>query len=223
MWLTSAHNFILDVIIVTLDSMMAFNLWLVFLVAAAGLAVVPGPNSLLALSHGARYGHRRTLFTICGGVMGFLILIAIAMFGLGAILQAQPNAMTALQWVGAAYLVWLGVKLWYAPAIELTELGDSHLKSPANLFRQGFFAALSNPKVLLFFTAFLAQFIDPKQALLPQFVVIAVTFICVEFIAEYGVARIAHRIRPKLMHSGQMFNQCCGMLFIILGVSMTLA
>ncbi|WP_255554916.1 LysE family translocator [Moritella sp. 24] len=203
--------------------MMAFNLWLVFLVAAAGLAMVPGPNSLLALSHGARYGHKRTLFTICGGVMGFLILIAIAMFGLGAVLQAQPNAMTALQWIGAAYLVWLGVKLCYAPAIELTELGDCKMQSPANLFRQGFFAALSNPKVLLFFTAFLAQFIEPQKPLLPQFVVIAMTFICVEFLAEYGVARIAHYIRPKLMHSGQVFNQCCGMLFIVLGISMTLA
>jgi len=202
---------------------MAFNLWLVFLVAAAGLAVVPGPNSLLALSHGARYGHRRTLFTISGGVLGFLILIAIAMFGLGAVLQAQPNAMMTLQWVGAAYLVWLGIKLCYAPALELTELGDSRMQSANNLFRQGFFAALSNPKVLLFFTAFLAQFIDPKQDLLPQFIVIAITFICVEFLAEYGVARIAHSIRPKLMHSGKVFNQCCGMLFIVLGVSMTLA
>jgi len=203
--------------------MMAFNLWLVFLVAAMGLAVVPGPNSLLALSHGARYGHRRTLFTICGGVLGFLILIAIAMFGLGAVLQAQPEAMTALQWIGAAYLVWLGIKLWYAPALELTELAESQLYSPASLFRQGFFAALSNPKVLLFFTAFLAQFIDPDVALLPQFIVIAVTFICVEFLAEYGIACVAHSIRPKLMQSGQRFNQCCGMLFIVLGVSMTLA
>jgi len=97
------------------------------------------------------------------------------------------------------------------------------MQSPANLFRQGFFAALSNPKVLLFFTAFLAQFIEPQKPLLPQFVVIAMTFICVEFLAEYGVARIAHYIRPKLMHSGQVFNQCCGMLFIVLGISMTLA
>ena len=202
---------------------MAFNLWLVFLVAAMGLAVVPGPNSLLALSHGARYGHRRTLFTICGGVFGFLILIAIAMFGLGAVLQAQPDAMTALQWVGAAYVVGLGIKLWYAPALELTELAESQLYSPTSLFRQGFFAALSNPKVLLFFTAFLAQFIDPEVALLPQFIVIAVTFICVEFLAEYGIACVAHRIRPKLMKSGQRFNQGCGMLFIVLGVSMTLA
>ncbi|WP_240532323.1 LysE family translocator [Moritella marina] len=205
------------------DMMMAFNLWLVFLVAAMGLAVVPGPNSLLALSHGARYGHRRTLFTICGGVLGFLILIAIAMFGLGAILQAQPEAMTALQWVGAAYLVWLGVKLWSAPALELTEFAENQTYSPVALFRQGFFAALSNPKVLLFFTAFLAQFINPTVALLPQFVVIAVTFVCVEFLAEYGIACVAHSIRPKLMQSGQGFNQCCGVLFIVLGVSMTLA
>jgi len=202
---------------------MAFNLWLVFLVAAMGLAVVPGPNSLLALSHGARYGHRRTLFTICGGVCGFVILIAIAMFGLGAVLQAQPDAMTALQWIGAGYLVWLGIKLWYAPALELTELAESQLYSPVKLFRQGFFAALSNPKVLLFFTAFLAQFIDPRVALLPQFMVIAVTFVCVEFLAEYGIACIAHSIRPKLMQHGQRFNQSCGVLFVVLGVSMTLA
>ena len=201
---------------------MAFDLWLLFLFAVMGLAMVPGPNSLLALSHGALYGHRRTLSTICGGVCGFIILISVAMFGLGALLQAMPEAMSVMQWLGAGYLVWLGVKLCLAPPLQLATLAGSAEQSAAKLFRHGFLAALSNPKVLLFFTAFVAQFIDPNKPLLPQFIIIVTTFACVEFLAEYVVACVAHSLRPKLMNSGKLFNQCCGALFIVLGASLTL-
>lgn len=200
---------------------MSLNLWLVFLISVTGIALVPGPNSLLVLSHGARYGYRKTLFTIIGGVIGFFILIAIAMFGLGAILQAKPESLAVLRWLGTGYLVWLGFKLLRSPALELTELANKHEQRPINLMHQGFFAALSNPKVLLFFTAFLAQFIDPQQALLPQFLVIAITFVVVEFVIECCIARVAHTVKNKLFRNGKVFNQCCGLLFIFIGISMS--
>jgi homoserine/homoserine lactone efflux protein len=200
---------------------MSLNLWLVFLVSVTGIALVPGPNSLLVLSHGARYGYRKTLFTILGGVIGFLILIAIAMFGLGAILQAKPESMVVLRWVGTGYLVWLGLKLFFSPSLPPTELANKHQQRPINMIQQGFFAAISNPKVLLFFTAFLAQFIDPQRALLPQFLVIAITFIVVEFFIECCIARVAHTIQNKLFRNGKVFNQCCGLLFIFIGISMS--
>lgn len=91
---------------------MALDTWLIYLLASIGLSLTPGPNSLLALTHGALYGARRTLFTIVGGVLGFSALIALTMFGLSALLQTSAAVLSVLKWVGGAYLIWLGIQLW---------------------------------------------------------------------------------------------------------------
>jgi threonine/homoserine/homoserine lactone efflux protein len=201
---------------------MALDTWLIYLLASIGLSLTPGPNSLLALTHGALYGARRTLFTIVGGVFGFSVLIALAMFGLSALLQTSASVLTVLKWVGGAYLVWLGLQLWRSPALhlELTE-GAARLGN-AGLFRQGLLSALANPKVLLFYGAFLPQFIDLQRGLLVQFVVMAATFASVEFLVEYLLARLAFRVRPWLAKGGKGFNRCCGSLFALIGLALPL-
>lgn len=201
---------------------MALDTWLIYLLASIGLSLTPGPNSLLALTHGALYGARRTLFTIVGGVFGFSALIALAMFGLSALLQTSASVLLVLKWVGGAYLLWLGIQLWRSPALHLeTAVGKARLGN-AGLFRQGFLSALANPKVLLFYGAFLPQFIDPRQPLAMQFVVMAATFASVEFVVEYLLARLAFRIRPWLAKGGRGFNRCCGGLFALIGVALPL-
>jgi threonine/homoserine/homoserine lactone efflux protein len=105
--------------------MMALHTWLIYLTAVIGLSLTPGPNGLLALSHGALYGHRKTLYTVAGGVIGFVVLIALSMFGIGALLQASANALITLKWLGGAYLIWLGIQLWRAPALANLWPGDS--------------------------------------------------------------------------------------------------
>lgn len=201
---------------------MALELWLVYFVATLGLALTPGPNSLLALTHGGLYGARMALATILGGVVGFGTLIALAMFGLGALLKTAPTALLALKWIGGAYLVWLGIQLWRAPPMNLT-LADSGVRpSAGRLFRQGLLSALANPKVLLFYGAFLPQFIDPQRGLLMQFVVMAATFASVECLVEYVLARLAFRIRPWLAKGGKGFNRCCASLFALIGAALPL-
>ena len=93
---------------------MALHTWLIYLVAAIGLSLTPGPNSLLVLTHGALHGHRKTLFTVAGGAIGFVALIALSMLGIGALLKASGDALTVLKVLGGAYLVWLGIQLWRA-------------------------------------------------------------------------------------------------------------
>lgn len=201
---------------------MALELWLVYFVATLGLALTPGPNSLLALTHGGLYGSRMALATILGGVVGFSTLIALAMFGLSALLKTAPNALLALKWIGGAYLIWLGVQLWRSPPMNLT-LADSGVRpSAARLFRQGLLSALSNPKVILFFGAFLPQFLDPTRSLWLQFAVMAGTFAIVEGIVEYLLARTAQRTRPWLERAGSGFNRCCGGLFAAMGLALPL-
>ncbi|WP_437882908.1 LysE family translocator [Pseudomonas sp. LRF_L74] len=201
---------------------MALQLWLLYLIAVAGLSLTPGPNSLLALSHGARYGHRRALWTILGGMTGFALLMALSMFGIGALLKASQHALTVLKIAGGLYLVWLGIQLWRSPPLSLGALGMGQPRAAHALFRQGLLSALSNPKVILFFGAFLPQFLDARGDLLVQFVVMAATFTLVEGMVEYLLARTAQHVRPWLERSGKGFNRACGGLFAMMGLALPL-
>lgn len=201
---------------------MSLNTWLLYLVAAVGLSLTPGPNSLLALTHGALYGHRKTLWTVSGGTVGFVALIALSMVGIGALLQAYAGALTVLKFAGGAYLVWLGIQLWRSPPMDLHLNGRALDQRGLTLFRQGLLAAISNPKALLFYGAFLPQFIDTQRALWPQFLIMATTFGVIEFVVEVLLARLAHVIRPGLQRSGQRFNRGCGGLFALMGLALPL-
>lgn len=199
---------------------MAWHTWLIYLVAAVGLSLTPGPNSLLALTNGALHGHRRTLWTVAGGALGFVAVIALSMLGIGALLQTSASALLVLKWVGGAYLVWLGIQLWRAPPLQLKPSADAPFPRRSQLFRQGLLAAVSNPKALLFYGAFLPQFLDPARSLWLQFAVMAGTFAAIECVVEYLLARMAHRIRPKLERYGKRFNRVCGGAFAAMGVAL---
>jgi len=198
----------------------AWHTWLIYLIAAVGLSLTPGPNSLLALTNGALHGHRRTLWTVAGGAVGFVAVIALSMLGIGALLQASASALLVLKWVGGAYLVWLGIQLWRAPPLQLQPSADTPFARRSQLFRQGLFAAVSNPKALLFYGAFLPQFLDPARSLWLQFAVMAGTFAAIECVVEYLLARMAHRIRPVLEGYGKRFNRICGGAFAAMGVAL---
>jgi threonine/homoserine/homoserine lactone efflux protein len=195
--------------------------WLVYTAAAVGLSLTPGPNGLLALTHGALYGARRTIFTILGGSVGFAAVIALSMFGIGALLAANVGLLVLLKWLGGAYLVWLGIQVWRSPALAQSRT-EAKLTSGRSLFQAGLFSALSNPKGILFFVAFLPQFIDPAQSLFIQFVIMAATFVVIEFFYELIVASLADRIQPWLKKVGKTFNRVFGGVFIGIGILLPL-
>jgi threonine/homoserine/homoserine lactone efflux protein len=199
---------------------MALHTWLLYLVAAFGLSLTPGPNSLLVLTHGALHGHRKTLFTVAGGAIGFVVLIALSMVGIGALLKASAHALTVLKLIGGLYLVWLGIQLWRAPAIQLRADASKDNTRGTELFRQGLLTAVSNPKALLFYGAFMPQFIDPNRDLLLQFAIMATNFVVIEFVVEYLLALLAHRIRPALERVGKKFNRVCGGMFVAMGIAL---
>jgi homoserine/homoserine lactone efflux protein len=203
---------------------MNLHTWLIYFVAATGLSLSPGPNGLLALAHGALHGRRKALFTIAGGAFGFVAVIALSMFGLGALLQRSLVWLTVLKWLGGAYLIWLGVQVWRAPPIGIDASAVTAVppRSGASMFRQGALSALTNPKALLFFAAFLPQFIDPARDLAVQFAVMAATFAGIEIATETLIAAMAHRISPWLKRVGRRFNQACGGVFIAIGVVLPL-
>jgi len=201
---------------------MNLNIWLIYTAAAIGLSLSPGPNGLLALTHGALHGRYKAMYTILGGAVGFIILIALSMFGIGALLETSLVWLTILKWVGGAYLVWLGIQVWRSPPIGVDITDSVKPRAGRALFQQGALSALTNPKGILFFAAFLPQFIDPARSLFVQFVVMAGTFAVIEIVTELIIASMAHRISPWLQRVGRRFNQACGGVFMAIGIALPL-
>jgi len=201
---------------------MELHTWLIYLLAATGLSLSPGPNGLLALTHGALHGRRKALWTIAGGALGFVVVIALSMFGIGALLQSSLVWLTALKWLGGAYLVWLGIQVWRSPPIGVDVEQSAAPRGGWSLFRQGALSAMTNPKGILFFAAFLPQFIDPARSLVVQFAVMAGSFAAIEIATELVIASMAQRISPWLKRVGKRFNQVCGGLFAAIGLALPL-
>jgi homoserine/homoserine lactone efflux protein len=202
----------------------SLELWLVYLAAAVGLSLTPGPNGLLSLTHGACFGFRPTVATVLGGALGFLVLIATSLAGMGALLAASEQAFTVAKWAGAAYLVYLGVRVWRSPApvvVAGPRAAGARGARPLRMFNQGFLVAASNPKGLIFFAAFLPQFIVPGVPYTVQLLVFGGTFVVVEVLYELLLAGLAQRIAPWLARHGRWFNRAAGGTFVGLGAALT--
>ena len=201
---------------------MTWQTWSLYTLAAIGLSLTPGPNGLLALTHGALHGTKKTLATIAGGSLGFGLVIGLSMFGIGALLATWAGLLVMMKWLGGAYLVWLGIQLIRSEPINISRSKNAGNGRLRTLFSQGLISAVSNPKGILFFVAFLPQFVNPKESLFTQFLLMAMTFIVIEFIYEFTVASLADRIKPFLVRAGKNFNRVFGGIFIAIGVLLPL-
>ena len=201
---------------------MTWQTWSLYALAAIGLSLTPGPNGLLALTHGALHGTKKTLATIAGGSLGFGLVIGLSMFGIGTLLATWAGLLVMMKWLGGAYLVWLGIQLIRSEPINISRSKNAGNGKLRTLFSQGLISAVSNPKGILFFVAFLPQFVNPQESLFTQFLLMAMTFIVIEFIYEFTVASLADRIKPFLVRAGKNFNRVFGSIFIAIGVLLPL-
>jgi threonine/homoserine/homoserine lactone efflux protein len=152
---------------------MALETWLAFLLASAALLAIPGPTILLVIGQSLGAGKGRTLPLIAGVALGDLTAMTLSLAGLGALLAASSLAFTILKWGGAAYLVWLGVKLWRAP-VSATAAPPL---SARRAFRDAYVVTALNPKSIAFFVAFVPQFLSGSHAFLPQAVILVSSFV----------------------------------------------
>ncbi|WP_250473272.1 LysE family translocator [Caballeronia sp. GAFFF1] len=208
---------------------MSLHVWWLFVATVFVVSAIPGPNMLLVMTHGARFGLRRSVATMAGCLSALILMLSISVAGLGVFLQAWPRLFDALRLIGAAYLVWLGVKSWRAKAgaVEVRdESGGARARStgPSALYRNGFVIAGSNPKSILFAAALLPQFIDASRPVLSQFAVLVATLAVIE-VSWYAVyAGLGSRIGEKLKSAAvaQAFNRLTGGLFVGFGAMMAL-
>lgn len=203
---------------------MSLETWLLFVVTVLTLTSSPGPMTLLSMSHGVRYGWRRSLASALGGMLSTLMLMCLSAAGLGLILATSNLAFQVIKWCGAAYLVYLGIKMWrLSDDTQLSETNSPSLKpfqGSGKLFLEMFYAGISNPNALLFFSALFPQFVNQTEALPPQLLLLALTFSILEFSFLMAYAYGASRIAAWLKNSGSLkwFNRLTGSLFISAGV-----
>lgn len=152
---------------------MALELWLGFVLASVIILIIPGPIVTLLVATGLGRGRAAALAMIPGVLLGDLVAMAGAFLGIGALLMASAALFTAVKWLGAAYLVWLGIKMWR----EAGRLGAPAAAPAGSLPLKAFLVTVLNPKSLLFFVAFVPQFTAPAAPIAPQLVVLGATFL----------------------------------------------
>ena len=176
---------------------MTFETWAAFAAASAILLVIPGPTVLLVVSYALGQGWRAALPLAIGVTLGDFTAMTFSLLGVGALLLASATLFTALKWLGAAYLIYMGVKLFRAGG--RLEAAPSRADVPAfRLFSHAFLVTSLNPKTLTFFVAFLPQFLDRSGDLLPQMVILEATFLTLAALNVGAYALLASGARRTL-------------------------
>jgi len=163
---------------------MSAQTWLLFLPAAFLMSMAPGPNNLLGLSNGLRFGVSRAMIAVTGRLIAFAVMILLTAIGLGAVLATSEMVFQIVKWGGVAYLLFLGVQIWRAPPMDLSApTGGGQGTGLFALARREFWIAAGNPKAILIFTAVFPQFVDAKEAYIPQFLMLGIGFLVTEIVA----------------------------------------
>jgi threonine/homoserine/homoserine lactone efflux protein len=179
---------------------MTFESWAAFTAASAVLLIIPGPTVLLVVSYALGQGWRTVLPMTVGVALGDFTAMTFSMLGLGALLAASATLFTVLKWAGAAYLVYLGIKLWRAGgALDASPRTDA--ASAAKMLGHAWLVTALNPKSITFFVAFLPAFLDPQTDFLTQMIVFETTFLLLAFANAFGYALVATRARGFVVNA----------------------
>lgn len=198
---------------------MSLNAWLLYVATVFFVSATPASNMLLAMTHGIRYGVRHTLPTLAGLLLALGIIMCGSALGLGALLATSELLFSVVKYAGAAYLVWLGIKTWRAPASPLQESTAAAVIDTAwQRFRTGFLVAMSNPKAFVFFTALFPQFMNAQADQSVQLAILAATFFVIEstwqIVYATGGAKLKSWLNtlfaPTMAQSFCWWFFCCG-------------
>src|SRR3954465_4506674 len=185
---------IMKVAVTSASPPVSLNVYLAFVAACIGLALLPGPVVTLVIANGLRHGTRAALTNIAGVEAGLSIVIGIVAIGLTSLMATMGYWFDWVRFAGAAYLVWLGIKLVRFPVEGVN--ADAPPPPPrGGFFLQGFVVLLSNPKVMVFFGAFIPQFVDMEKDHVSQVALLGVTFMVIAGLTDAIYALLAGRAR----------------------------
>jgi len=196
-----------------------FDHWLAFAAASAILLAIPGPTVLLVISYALGHGRRPAAAVVAGVALGDLTAMTASMLGLGAVLATSAAIFTVLRWVGGAYLVYLGIKLWRAP-VEPLDAPQAAPADPRRMFAHAYAVTTLNPKSIIFFVAFVPQFLVASAPLWRQVVLLEATFVVLATLNATLFAVLASAARRRLRQARlrRMVNRAGGSLLIGAGL-----
>lgn len=201
---------------------MDLHIWLAFVAASTALLLIPGPTVLLVLSYAMSQGRRVALATVAGVALGDFIAMSASLAGLGALVLASAQLFVVLKWIGAAYLIYLGVGLIRsASSAGLGTLGETRSVSARKVFGHAAAVTALNPKSIVFFIAFVPQFVAVDRALLPQFGILIATFVALAAANALAYALLADRMRARIARPGVLawLSRAGGGALIAMGVA----
>lgn len=203
---------------------MTLDWWLTYLLTTLILSLSPGSGAINTMSTAISHGYRGAAASIAGLQVGLAIHIVLVGIGLGALLSQSLLAFDILKWLGAAYLIWLGIQQWRAAgSLDLHALAGALPRR--QLFRRAVLVNLTNPKSIVFLAALFPQFIVPHQPQLAQYLILGVTTVAVDIVVMIGYATLATRIAVWLKGPRQirLLNRLFGSLFMLVGALLATA
>jgi homoserine/homoserine lactone efflux protein len=203
-----------------------FSLWLALAGAGVLISFTPGAGAINTMSNSLNAGFRRSMWGILGQQAALVIHVVIVALGVGVLVASSPIAFNVIRYSGAAYLVYLGVRQFLArPDLEQEKIAGLRNEPAWSIFRRGFWVNLLNPKAIIFFLAFMPQFIRPEQPLLAQYAVLTATIVAIDILVMWFFFAAAARSFERFTHSarGQLvLNRSFGALFVAVGILLAL-
>ena len=198
---------------------MTLATWITFFLACWAISLSPGPGAIAAMSAGLNYGFRRGYVMVFGLILGIWTLVGIVVAGLGAIIAASNTAFTVLKFLGAAYLVWIGISQWRASDRPLVASTDAPVLTRKQLIVRGWAINATNPKGMVFMAAVVPNFIDLSHPLIPQYLIIMLSLSLTDLVVMAGYVALASRVLRALdePHHVRIMNRCFGGLFVVAG------
>jgi homoserine/homoserine lactone efflux protein len=204
---------------------MDLSIWLAFFAAAWAISLSPGPGALAAMGAGLNHGFPRGYWTTVGLVLGIWTQIIVVGVGLGAVVATSSTAFNLVKWLGAVYLIWLGVLQWRAPARPLAVQQTQAVgQTRRSQMLRGWLVNIVNPKGTVFLLAVVPQFLSLQQPLLPQYALIALTLGFTDAVVMAGYTALAARVLGSLSSAAHIrwMNRGFGSLFVAAGTALAL-
>ncbi|TLM71667.1 LysE family transporter [Pseudarthrobacter sp. NamB4] len=201
---------------------MQFSLWLALAGAGALISFTPGAGAINTMSNSLNAGFRRSMWGILGQQAALVIHVVIVALGVGVLVASSPVAFNVIRYAGAAYLVYLGIRQFLSkPSVEEQQAAVLRNEPAWSIFRRGLWVNLLNPKAIVFFLAFMPQFIRPDQPLLAQYAVLTATIVAIDILVMWFFFAAAARSFQRFTRTerGQLvLSKVFGILFVAVGI-----
>jgi threonine/homoserine/homoserine lactone efflux protein len=206
-----------------MEALVSFEIWAAFVLAAGIALIIPGPTIILVISQSIAHGRKAVLPLSAGVVTGDFTAMTLSLLGLGAVLASSAALFSILKWIGAAYLIYLGVKLWCADPGKAEINPPRPATSNTSHFKRAFIVTALNPKSIAFFVAFLPQFVRTQSHATEQFAILGATFLVLSGVNAMLYGFFAGRLRDAMFKTGvrRLFNRCGGSALVGAGLLTT--